>query len=81
MPIFLIVSILNLYGEWLLIFFSINGLVFLIQPSITVDSVHLSRLFIDNKEFESIKYFIVSGIKVQYIIILFSIYICHNILF
>ena len=51
MPIFLEHWGVNLYGEWLLIVFSINGLVFLIQPSITVDSVHLSRLFIDNKKF------------------------------
>tara|TARA_B110000858_G_scaffold59569_1_gene69404 strand:+ start:2331 stop:3716 length:1386 start_codon:yes stop_codon:yes gene_type:complete len=76
MPIFLEHWGVNLYGEWLLIFFSINGLVFLIQPSITVDSVHLSRLFIDNKEFESIKYFIVSGIKVLlYLFIFYLVFI------
>ena len=76
MPIFLEHWGVNLYGEWLLIVFSINGLVFLIQPSITVDSVHLSRLFIDNKEFESIKYFIVSSIKVLlYLIIFYLVFI------
>ncbi len=70
-PIFLKYWGVDVYGEWLLIFFAINGFVFLIQPNITVDSVHLSKLFINNKKFESSKYFFVSSIKILLYLFIF----------
>lgn len=72
-PIFISQWGVDLYGEWLLIFFVINGIIFLIQPSITVDSVNLSKIYTNKRYLESIIFFFILALKIIINLLIFLI--------